>query len=397
MQTLTKNKHLFFVIMALLIFQSCEKDEVSCIANDIISNFGLVEGETIGFPLDSLTSPSSACIQLFSDKQSGRSYLALMNQPDHSIYLYDYDSKSIYSKISLRKVGPNSVGEVLNGFYIHSVDSIFIVSRYVLSIVSSRGIPYYQFSFLKENSHKFTSLPQMATNRPARLEKGVLYMSAFPDKDAFDKDSFDGEQCMIVLDLKKRRFHYVMEFPSAYEKAIYGPNFMMVSHCIDNKNKTVTYSFPTEKCIYRTNFNNDVERYYSGSNDLPEIVPMKKVKSNYEYYTKFYVQSPSYGSIYYNSLLQLYYRFAEYPRTDEEFALGKQWKNKSIIVLDSLFRKVGETKISELLSSTMCFTNSCGLYIAKSTDSEDTIYFTNLIFKQNYSNHESKFDSSILQ
>jgi hypothetical protein len=396
MQSLIRNTQLFYVIVISFTFPSCQKEEVPCVATHMDSSVTLIEGETIGFPLDSLTSPNSSCIQLFNDKKSGRSYLAMLNQPDHSVYLFNYELKTLHSKIQFQRSGIHSVGEVLNGFYIHTLDSIFVVSRYVLSIVSENGIPYYQFSFLKENRHNFTSLPQIATNRPARLLKGTLYMSAVPDKDPFNKRSFKGEQCMIALDLKKRRFHYSMEFPSSYQRGIYGPNFMMVSHCINEDKNTVTYSFPTETCIYNTNSLNDVERFYAGSSDLPKITPMQKVVADYDFYTRFYVQSPSYGSIYYNAFLNLYYRFAEYPRNDEDFNSGKVWKNKSIIVLDSLFRKVNETKVSELLSSTMCYTNSCGLYIARSTQSEDTLYFTNFSFKQSLYNHENQFNATIL-
>ena len=121
---------------------------------------------------------------------------------------------------------------------------------------------------------------------------------------------------------------------------------------------------------------------YGGSSYLPKLEPMSDISNEYEDYTKFYVTSPSFGSIYYDRWQKMYFRFAEYPRSELDYSEGKRWKDKSIIVFDSTLTKIAESKITEALSSKMCFTSPGGLFLAKATESEDTVYFTKIILKR---------------
>jgi hypothetical protein len=98
---------------------------------------------------------------------------------------------------------------------------------------------------------------------------------------------------------------------------------------------------------------------------LMRCLPCRKSVRDFEGYTRFYIKSPSYGPVLYDPYRNMYYRFALTPLSDEDYAQRKWWKNKSLIVLDSTFAKVGETKISDSCSFLNYFITEDGLFISQ--------------------------------
>lgn len=66
----------------------------------------LVEEEPITFPLDKETN-YNVYTKLYST--NNESYLSFFNANNFSIYIYNYDSKSLYKRIQLDRDGPNGI------------------------------------------------------------------------------------------------------------------------------------------------------------------------------------------------------------------------------------------------------------------------------------------------
>ncbi len=116
------------ILLAVLLLSSCGGTEKSEKTDNIIAErkpLELIDKGIKSFPLDHETD-----FQGIKDpsifQENGKEYLTFYNQPNHSIYLFDYDSAKLYKKITLSEQGPNGVPQHISKYFIHRMDSIFI-------------------------------------------------------------------------------------------------------------------------------------------------------------------------------------------------------------------------------------------------------------------------------
>ncbi|OEK05820.1 DUF4221 family protein [Roseivirga misakiensis] len=75
---------------------------------------------------------------LKSSKIDGKEYLVFYGRHAHAIYMYDYQTSSLFRKISLKKVGPNAI-QGGHEFFFHTMDSIFIKTSRGVRLVNSQA------------------------------------------------------------------------------------------------------------------------------------------------------------------------------------------------------------------------------------------------------------------
>lgn len=369
----------FFLV--LVGSQSCKNKETNPVDRKYVKNynktFGLVIKEPLCLPLDSLTSPTVTCTQYYTDEKTGKSYVCLLNALVNSIYIYDYSTRSVAYKVKLDNEGPNGIGGRIEGFYIKSFDSIFVNSRYTVSIVDTGRRKSRSFNLIKKQSNSFTSLPLISNAEEAGIVNGDLFFACAPDKDAFEKSSFLDNQCLVKLNLTTGEYEYKYRPSDLFQKGVYGPNYAASYNCINRSDKLVLLSFQNDPLlfIHSLDAGDSARTVYAGSELFDEVAPMPKTTRDYEGYTRFYIKSPSYGPVMYDPYRNMYYRFALTPLSDEDYAQRRWWKNKSIILLDSNFTKIGETAISDSCSFLNYFITKDGLFISKSGQSEDSLKY----------------------
>ncbi|KYG84190.1 hypothetical protein AWW67_03515 [Roseivirga seohaensis] len=120
-------------LLVVLLLSSCGGTEKSEKTDNIIAErkpLELIDKGIKSFPLDHETD-----FQWIKDpsifQKNGKEYLTFYNRPNHSIYLYDYDSAQLFKKVTLSEQGPNTVPKPFRFKYlIHSMDSIFVQIPY---------------------------------------------------------------------------------------------------------------------------------------------------------------------------------------------------------------------------------------------------------------------------
>lgn len=342
----------------------------------------LIRGGSIILPLDTLTSNNVSCVQFYSDRSSGRNYISFLNMHENTIYFYDFLTHRESFRVKLEREGPDGVGKVAEGFFIHSLDSILVSSRYRLSVVDSSGKVRRRYNLAKKFNHEFTALPQVAQFYEPVLLKQDWLLTTAPDLSAFDKKAFRGAQCLMRMNKFTGEFQYQFEPSDLYQTGVYGPNYASYYNC-NNRRNLVVFSFPADPLVYTFDFTTGrQDTFYAGSKDFDAVRPMDPVETDFEGYTKFYIRNPSYGPIIFDPYRRVYYRFALTPLSEADYAARRWWKNKSLIILDSTFNKIGETSLTDSLSFLNYFVSHDGLYVAKSSKEDEMEYVRYVLEKK---------------
>lgn len=206
------------------------------------------------------------------------------------------------------------------------------------------------------------------TRMPDVYHKRKLYFLVIPNKDFSNSAMFD-ESTKLELEFdvntRKSSFKNVL-YPTTYRDQIWGMSHAIPCRVMNAKGQFI-YSFGIDPLLYVTDFNT-TQSYNAKSDYIDEIKPFDK-KGGLDANKNYFIETPYYGEILYDSYRNVYYRFArrEIPITDSQGNINI-WENKpcSIIILDEQFQKIGETLLEPNKSyyPRDSFIGKKGLYIS---------------------------------
>ena len=300
--------------------------------------------------------------------------------PSGSLNFFSVGTKRLIKKLKPETEGPNAIGPSLNGFHIKSMDSIFTVGGYVISLVDGDGKPYFQHNLAKENDG-LAATPQINNGASIVEHEGEIYINTAPDISTLEPRSFGGKQAIKILDLESKSVTTELEYPEAYRKGAFGPNYASFYQAFNPSAFDLVFSFPADHNLYVAKVNDieNIKSYWGGSKFIQSINPMERKfpdNDDYEYYTRYFVQNPSYGHIYYDKYRELYYRVAYRPVTEERYADGVRWKPKSLIVFDKDLNRRGEVELPEDTNPSGIEPVKDGVMIHSGGDDENKLGFT---------------------
>ena len=360
-----------YILILLLIILSCcstmhsEKYPVS-----------LVKNGDLHLKLDSLTTNSIGNLQYF--KNDSVAYVIFKNKGENNILFYKFKNNAQCEfRIYLAKDGPNGVGRA-DGFYVHNLDSIFVVSSYFSKIflVNKEGeiLKKYFLSMNKEDSTS-TSMPYSSTHTPMVKVGDTLYIGAIPDVEPYLNKY--NSKIKIALNIANGRYKYLHSYPEEYQQNYWGRTHMLFPNIYDEEKGVFIYSFPISDSLHIINQStNKAISLNAKSLFLPRIDPMVNFTKDRKKLKSYLYKSAIYSSIIKDPLNQVYYRIAEQPT--QEFNLNKVGKMKrpaSIIVLNNNFEKIGETLIGNDYRVTHTFVAAGYFYILKEIQSDDYLSF----------------------
>lgn len=361
----------FYILFFCACKQHLDHHSVDNKSYKFASKFTLVSNSKVSFLLDSLTNPNIGNVQLF--KSESITYLTFLNKQLNSIYFYDFKTTKFKFKIDVRTSGDDSVGPIVNSYFIKSMDSIYILSRYVINIIDRNAHLVSRINFQKNPPEGLSSLPQIYCYSPLVQQGEELLINTIPDIVASKTSNFNDKEILLRYNLRTASGIYEYKYPDIYRDGVFGPNYMYVYTAYNPNIKKIIFSFPADNNIYLSGADTLVS-HYAGSKFLNAVKPMQHVRNDFEGYNKFYLKNPSYGPIYYDKFNDVYYRFALKPISEKAYAKRQWWKEKSIIVLDKKFSKVGEIALPDSVSFLDCFFTKDGLY-ANIDDKEDRVSF----------------------
>jgi len=220
---------------------------------------------------------------------------------------------------------------------------------------------------------KIGALPVVGTNNPVIRYNGKFYSTVYPDIDPFDKESRKNAYSVISFN-EEESIDTFLDYPAVYEND-YGYNFYNIySDFNDNKNQYLI-SYPASDSVYIFDIDGKEKSQFNAKSPyLAEIKSWKNPINNYTDYTKFFIQSPSYSYIKYDSYNNVIFRFAENARSDFEYDDGKYWKEKHILCFDENFNLFDTIQLTDKYLPDMSFVTDTGLVIGKFQD-EQTVLF----------------------
>lgn len=305
------------------------------------------EDREIKFPLDSVTSYYSGCRQYFTYQKD--TLLAVENSSKNRIYLYDFNSKKLLKFIQFQNEGPQGIGK-MEGFYIHTQDSIFVpsTSKQAMFLLNQKGRVLEKYPYHRKINKDLTQIFFTSQTLPT-ITQNILY--CLPTSFGGTKEN---PKNAITLNLKTKKWQEQGNIPSTYEKGFFGATNFYKSYYTYHPDKDIyVHSFPIDNDVYTYTLQDSSKQYYAGSYLLKDVLPLSDNPFNvlFEERSKYFRQSPSYIGIYYDKYRKLYYRIAQQPIGDELIndsdPLKRGHKHFSIIILNEDLKKVGEYELKE--------------------------------------------------
>lgn len=343
---------------------------ISCQSNtsNKKTSFILKESDkVVTFKLNNHTKSSINVMSLFTDS-AGREYLTFQNPGQNEIHFYDIHTRELATVVNPEVEGNNGVG-FYTGYYIQSLDSIFITSYGSTITLINRDakiidrFPYdkAQDSILLENYCAISFVYKPIINIDNKL-----YIMPSCNRWAAKKP------VCAYIDLSDRTVHALTgfeypTFPGADNKAKLSGIENDVSRCFDGRR--FVYAFYYDEDIYVVSPDHQSTRRVKVKSKYIDKV---KLLNDYELTEKEMCENPNYGNLIYDKYRNVYYRIA-YPETEIEknvrtmelLMYGR--KKFSIIILDQDFNTIGETLFPEYqYNSAVMFIREEGLYISTS-------------------------------
>jgi hypothetical protein len=354
-----------------------ENTHISQLNTNFENTLTLSESDSIIFSLDSVTSKYTSAIQYFANENDEK-FLALLNITTNSIYIYNYHSKELDKIIRFETEGPNGVGRI-EGFRIHSQDTIIVNSRYLVRLTDFEGKPFFKYDlFERRRSDIITGLVTNETRRPVVVYDKKMYLDIMPDIHFNDLDQIAKAKTKFIINLETSDYDADLKYPSKYTGGVYGIHFLAgISSTFNPKTKRFLYSFPAHENIIETDHENFFMEHYSGSECCNKIPYMENKNPSKKEYHQHFFTSPVYDMIIYDPYRDLYYRTVMLPTTSEKFNERDLRRDFIVVILNSDLKKVGEFLFekSSGFNNGMIFVSEDGLNIHKSASPEDVLCF----------------------
>lgn len=353
----------YIIVLVAVFLSSCRQNAIMNNRLDADYSYGLQSKDTVCFQLDSITSHLFIASE-YNDKMHTYSFLH-----QKRLLVYDYKTRRLLKSIQVHAKHPSSYS------FINS-DTILVADYNSDSFVLMNGTGDI-YRTLKVN-HSIAYYP-FPVNKiaPLRWVDGTIVFWGSMSGEYFDEDSHN-RNVMGIMDAESGRVNYQLPYSEVYEnRNLGGGLFRWVYACYNSKTDSYVVSFPADHFIYSIHSSGSIDKYYSGSRWIDQILCVntpKMMPMDSEEKVKHFVENHSYANILYDAYRDVYYRIAE-KKTEYKNLLGWQ-KDISVIVLDNRFNIIGETKIDECNPNYRyaMFVNEKGLHIPQ-TSSEDVLCF----------------------
>lgn len=346
------------------------------------------------FSLDKETVPISIKYLQYIDADTMK-YFSFLNEHNHTIYFYNYNSSSIEDKLEYYKHTQRPLNDIIRGYYYLNKDSIFLYSQSVgngMLYGMDRDNNIFVKYPLKRESYVDSQIiypsPWCRTWTPLKKwENKIIAIGFFAEETTVETPS--NRPVMIISDINNRNIEYSVNYPEQYSKYNWGGDFTYRLPFYDIKDENIMVSFSAHHyLISHSLITGEEKEYYAGCSAISEIKSFPKSKKRILDETDvvdWYYKTPSYEGIYYDKYKKYYYRVAKLPVSESEYIKDEyNFKPTVIIVLDEQLNYIGEAFLpADIRFRTMnCFVSHEGFNIEVLTDDEDKITFYQYSFKQ---------------
>ncbi len=377
-----------FVILILL--SACDQKYKNAeeSANEKPSNIPythkLAPAETLVFDIDQETSVNNFFYDAFT--LNDVEYMGLMNRNNNSLQIYSIPERSLYAKIKFDQEGPESFPK-FGAFKVISSDSILILNQYGknLWLVDIKGNVRKKYDIKNLDGPLFSLGITFYTGIKPLLIGDKLYIKSQSIMvDNLQLEFFEkSNKREIEIDLKNETWKFVdVSYPSQYQGNLWRFD---ISRDL-GKDGNIIYSFAIDSDLQEYNPINWTPTAHPAKSDfVGSINPMTKTEDQEEM-AKYFLETPKYTNLVYDKHRDVYYRFVSHGISTVNSVTGDRNTyddtSFSIIILDSSFNKIGETKVEDKKYQINCyFVTEKGLFISNANPknaelNEDKLSFT---------------------
>ncbi len=320
------------IIFTLLIFITCSTRQQG---TDAGRNF--IIHEKIKLPLGHDVTGNTLSINSFPPSRP--TCLFYLHRGLNKASVYNLHTAELIKKISWESEGPNGIGYNTEFGYMHSFDSIFLVSLLEQKIFftdTSAAVKKVYKIDLQITRPQGTYVHQIPGSSPS-FSDSSLYL--FSIKSFWD--DFTTAKGVIRYDLNKQKAEAVFPYPLVYHKGWWDHyHTLSGSTALPNKNNKVVW-FSLDPYLYLLDDNNQpVKRIYAGSDKLNPVAIRKKRKEvfqpeDYESYIKHIFKTGWYAQAYFDPYRNLYYRLGFYGSDKEYNEPNQIYSFPFIVVTDN--------------------------------------------------------------
>ena len=339
------------------------------------------------FLLDYNTTQSTNYIQALNIHDTTR--FTMFNPAKYNILIYDMTSGNMIYDIQLYKDGPNNVGTNIMGYYMTTIDSIYLYDYWqnTLILVDRKGkiinkINLTDKLFQPTEDCVIPPSPFPRTDAPIRKVKDNIILNGMNGRTGECKNP----TCMVTVlyNLKDSSILFANPYPEIYGNhseitSSWGVfSYREVFYDINDQDEMIV-SFPADDHVYIYDISSGItKKFFSGHSSKDHIFPIRK-NTAYGAIVQFLEQT-QYVGVFFDKYRNLYYRLIVHPLNDYDVNNRRTWSKKiSVIILNSHFIKVGEYDLEEktnLCSNT--FVSEEGLHINVESEDDDYLKFISL-------------------
>lgn len=323
---------------------------------------------------DSLSIPSAFVNKKFNLQQRGNKSIFQGYAPSTGEFLlFDLDQKKILFKKKIPVDFKNECTGPMIQFYIHSPDSILIVSESRIFMIDSTGDELYSLSeenFQKKAKDNTIRIFDYGNYFPVYYDPSKSEILARTMCNCYFMDSgYFSKKIEARISLKTDSIvQSGYGFPERYNRFSYGQSVFPFR--IVNGDKSIL-SFESDDSVYVYDRTQDSLKSYYGKSRFQEkdfVGFDTSNKGDLEKYKEHLVINPTYKKILYDPYKKIYYRFflKEQPLRDEN-GIFSDVMEKSVIlmIMDETFDVIHEENIGTEYLWYYSFVTKKGLYIQK--------------------------------
>ncbi|MFY0593330.1 DUF4221 family protein [Roseivirga sp.] len=328
-------------------------------------------------PVDSMTATNFLHYQYL--EEDGIEYFTMLNSIKQEINLYNINRKELAFTIPLSFEGPNGIGNLEgfnSGYFIHNLDSIFILNRTRRQLFLVNGESELINSF---DSFRDTSLPSavIAPFAPMLLHdnEAILLNIQNGMKYGGRNKSYRSDYAMKV-GLENRDYNYFLSYPDVFTKGTWGFDLHRISWAFDKESERIAVSYPLDHNIYLIDFDGNLIESIPARSEViidAESISKSQLKSKTGA-SEYYFSQGKYGKIHYDPIRKIYLRDCIPGLSLDKQKAGVTKLDRRLVILDKDMKKTGEVKTSSDMRLNLFFGRE-GIHQHVPTANEDMLKF----------------------
>jgi hypothetical protein len=306
------------------------------------------------------------------------------------IFVFNMDEKAWADTLIYEKEGPNGIGN-MNGFFVHSKDSIYVVNSFAGNIHLMNGSQKLKTFNTKNKTDEYSITPFPTGNSLSGILNNKLFFYGFPEINSNDSKFYNKAKIGQAIDLKNGQSIIGGGYPRSFFNHTYPGVSLLFNSQLIYKDKIIqSYSLSDSIFVFDKNFIFEKSILVNSPTKLKTPFYDNKIseKESEGAYFDFY-QSEGYGKIQLYDGKILIRRFYYSEANRESFDLFQNYEKtiQTGLIIYDLQKEilVGILKFDskEIDQYPMIITNENGIYLSKENENEPEVDFYLLKWDEN--------------